>query len=58
MSLITANKVKKKHTSQGIVKKKRTKPTKEFEKFKLFMVLLVFLIRYDRLSMNNLGCSL
>jgi hypothetical protein len=30
MSLITGNKVKKKHTSQGIVKKKRTKPTKEF----------------------------
>jgi hypothetical protein len=29
-SLITGNKVKKKHTSQGIVKKKRTKPTKEF----------------------------
>ena len=28
MSLITGNKVKK-HTSQGIVKKKRTKPTKE-----------------------------
>ena len=35
MSLITGNKVKKTHTSQGIVKKKRTKPTKEFEKFKL-----------------------
>ena len=30
VSLITGNKVKKKHTSQGIVKKKRTKPTKEF----------------------------
>ena len=30
MSLITGNKVKKKNTSQGIVKKKRTKPTKEF----------------------------
>jgi hypothetical protein len=30
MSLITGNKVKKHHTSQGIVKKKRTKPTKEF----------------------------
>ena len=30
MSLITGNKVKKKHTSQGIVKKKRKKPTKEF----------------------------
>ena len=30
MSLITGNKVKKTHTSQGIVKKKRTKPTKEF----------------------------
>ena len=30
MSLITGNKVKKKHTRQGIVKKKRTKPTKEF----------------------------
>ena len=30
MSLITGNKVKKIHTSQGIVKKKRTKPTKEF----------------------------
>ena len=30
MSLITGNKVKKKHTNQGIVKKKRTKPTKEF----------------------------
>jgi hypothetical protein len=31
MSLITGNKVKKKtHTSQGIVKKKRTKPIKEF----------------------------
>ena len=30
MSLITGNKVKKKHTSQGIVKKKRTTPTKEF----------------------------
>ena len=30
MSLITGNKVKKNHTSQGIVKKKRTKPTKEF----------------------------
>jgi hypothetical protein len=30
MSLITGNKVKKKHTSQGIVKKKKTKPTKEF----------------------------
>ena len=30
MSLITGNQVKKKHTSQGIVKKKRTKPTKEF----------------------------
>ena len=30
MSLITGNKVKKKHTSQGIVKKKRTKTTKEF----------------------------
>jgi hypothetical protein len=29
MSLIIGNKVKK-HTSQGIVKKKRTKPTKEF----------------------------
>jgi hypothetical protein len=29
MSLITGNKVKK-HTNQGIVKKKRTKPTKEF----------------------------
>jgi hypothetical protein len=29
MSLITGNKVKK-HTSQGIVNKKRTKPTKEF----------------------------
>ena len=29
MSLITGNKVKK-NTSQGIVKKKRTKPTKEF----------------------------
>jgi hypothetical protein len=29
MSLITGNKVKKKHTSQGIVKKKRTKPTKK-----------------------------
>jgi hypothetical protein len=29
MSLITGNKVKKHHTSQGIVKKKRTKPTKE-----------------------------
>jgi hypothetical protein len=29
MSLITGNKVNKK-TSQGIVKKKRTKPTKEF----------------------------
>ena len=28
-SLITGNIVKK-HTSQGIVKKKRTKPTKEF----------------------------
>jgi hypothetical protein len=27
---ITGNKVKKNHTSQGIVKKKRTKPTKEF----------------------------
>ena len=30
MSLIIGNKVKKKHTSQGIVKKKRTKSTKEF----------------------------
>ena len=30
MSLITGNIVKKKNTSQGIVKKKRTKPTKEF----------------------------
>jgi hypothetical protein len=30
MSLITGNKVKKNHTSQGIVKKKSTKPTKEF----------------------------
>jgi hypothetical protein len=30
MSLFTGNKVKKNHTSQGIVKKKRTKPTKEF----------------------------
>jgi hypothetical protein len=29
MSLITGNKVNK-NTSQGIVKKKRTKPTKEF----------------------------
>jgi hypothetical protein len=29
MSLITGNKVKK-NTSQGIVKKERTKPTKEF----------------------------
>jgi hypothetical protein len=29
MSLIIGNKVKK-HTSQGIVEKKRTKPTKEF----------------------------
>jgi hypothetical protein len=29
MSLITGNKVKK-NTNQGIVKKKRTKPTKEF----------------------------
>jgi hypothetical protein len=29
MSLITGIKVKK-HTSQGIVKKKRTKPAKEF----------------------------
>ena len=28
--LITGNKVKQKHTSQGIVKKKRTKPTQEF----------------------------
>ena len=35
MSLITGNKFKKNHTSQGIVKKKRTKPTKDFEKFKL-----------------------
>ena len=35
MSLITGNKVKKTHTSQGIVKKKRTKPTKNFEKIKL-----------------------
>ena len=36
MSLITCNKVKK-HTSQGIVKKKRTKLSqqKNFEKFKL-----------------------
>ena len=34
MSLITGNKVKK-HTSQGIVKKKRSKSTKNFEKFKL-----------------------
>jgi hypothetical protein len=33
MSLITGNKVKK-HTSQGIVKKKRTKPTKEFVRTK------------------------
>ena len=30
MSLITDNKVKKNHTSQGIVKKKRIKPTQEF----------------------------
>jgi hypothetical protein len=30
MSLITGKKVKKKNTSQGIVKKKRTKPRKEF----------------------------
>jgi uncharacterized membrane protein YwzB len=30
MSLITGNKVKKNHTSQCIVKKKRTTPTKEF----------------------------
>jgi hypothetical protein len=30
MSLITGNKVKKNHTSQGIVKKKKIKPTKEF----------------------------
>ena len=30
MSVITGNKVKKNHTSQCIVKKKRTKPTKEF----------------------------
>ena len=29
MSLITGNKVKK-HASQGIVKKKRTKPTKQW----------------------------
>jgi hypothetical protein len=29
MSLITGNKVEK-NTSQGIMKKKRTKPTKEF----------------------------
>ena len=29
MSLITGNNVKK-HTSQGIVKKKRTEPKKEF----------------------------
>jgi hypothetical protein len=35
MSLITGNKLKKTYTSQGIVKKKRTKPTKDFEKFKL-----------------------
>jgi hypothetical protein len=27
MSLITGNKVKKNHTSQGIVKKKRAKPS-------------------------------
>jgi hypothetical protein len=33
MSLITGNKVKT-HTSQGIVKKKSTKPTKKIEKFK------------------------
>ena len=33
MSLITGNKVKK--NTQGIVKKKRTKPTKKFDKFKL-----------------------
>ena len=37
MSLITGNKVKKNHTSQDIVKKKRTKLSqqKNFEKFKL-----------------------
>ena len=34
MSLITGNKVKK-HTSQGIVKKKRSSQQKNFEKFKL-----------------------
>jgi hypothetical protein len=28
--LITGNKVQNKHTGQGIVKKKKTKPTKEF----------------------------
>jgi hypothetical protein len=35
MSLITGNKLKKTYTSQGIVKKKRTKPTKDFEKFSI-----------------------
>ena len=35
MCLITGNIKVKKHTSQGIVKKKRTKPTKNFEKFKI-----------------------
>ena len=35
MSLITGNKVKKKHTSQGIVKRKGQSQQKNFEKFKL-----------------------
>ena len=35
MSLIIGNKVKKNHTSQGIVKKKRQSQQKNFENFKL-----------------------
>ena len=68
MSLITGNKVKK-NTSQGIVKKKRTKPTKELRSLSFDNNGLVkpscgtialygpfgFFLRYGRLSMNNLG---
>ena len=72
MSLITGNKVKK-HTSQGIVKKKRTKPTKEFWEVLSFdnnglvkpscgTVALYgpfgFFLRCGGLSMNNLDWSL
>ena len=68
MSLITGNKVKK-NTSQGIVKKKRTKPTKELRSLSFdnnglvkpscgtiaLYGPFVFFLRYGRLSMNNVG---